>query len=245
MVDVVATTPPHFYERWNVPMFSRSMKNFLAVVIVTAAIFIGLVTLPEFRIEQVNLGSELAIAQSSAIAPIHIAQSNSNQAPSQPARRRPEDTWEQVYRRLPNLPRENQYINRELREVRPNNTLVSRMIRYHVYIKARPVNYRLDWKLTLADYLGANELIDDRTYPGADTLDRNPLDGDRAIIQKLNRAQRDELVQVLVDVFSPRVETPAASPASSIAPSPTRTPTAPTVPERSREPRPGDAQLLR
>jgi hypothetical protein len=116
----------------------------------------------------------------------------------------PSDVGVRVYQQLPNLPRENQYISKETGKVAENNTLVNRLIRYHLYLKGRPANYRLDWKLTLADYLGANEVIYDSSYPGNDTLRQNPLEGDRAAIKRLSRQQRDALVQVLVNIFSPR-----------------------------------------
>jgi len=142
---------------------------------------------------------------------------------------------EQVYRLLPDLPLENHYINVETGEASPNNTLISRLIRYHTFIKGRSPNFRLDWKLTLADYLGANERISATAYPGADILRTNPLEGDVAIIRQLNRRQRDQLVQVLVSLYTPASEAPAPSP----TPTPTPTPEPPPIP-----PRPGDARLL-
>ena len=158
---------------------------------------------------------------------------------------RPQDVWQQVYQKLPNLPKENQYVNRETGNADPANTLVSRLIRYHLYVKGRPPGYRLDWKLTLADYLGANNLMQESNYPGYDTLKTNPLEGDRAAIGRLNRAQRDALVRALVDTFN--AKTPGSTAPAS------RTPTQPTTPTNSRPrtnspipnaPRPGDAQLL-
>jgi hypothetical protein len=151
------------------------------------------------------------------------------------------DAWQQVYQQLPDFPRENQYVSRESGKVAENNTLIGRLIRYHIYIKSRPVNFRLDWKLTLADYLGANERMPAATYPSADTLRTNPMQGDIAVIRSLDRTQRDALVQALVDVFTPKneVSTPSPSPTPQPAPPPEITPVAP-----QREPRPGDAQLL-
>jgi hypothetical protein len=152
------------------------------------------------------------------------------------------DAWQQVYQLLPELPRENQYVNQETGKVAESNTLISRLIRYHVYVKARPVNFRLDWKLTLADYLGANERMPPSTYPGGDTLRTNPLPGDVAVIRGLTRTQREALVQTLVDVFvSKAAETPATPATPAASPSPQ--PSSPAV-EPVREPRPGDAQLL-
>jgi hypothetical protein len=116
----------------------------------------------------------------------------------------PSDVWQQIYQQLPDFPRENQYISKQTGKAADTNTLVGRLIRYHVYVKGRAPNYRLDWKLTLADYLGANEVIYDASYPGNDSLQQNPLEGDRAAIAKLTRKQREGLLQALVNVFSPQ-----------------------------------------
>jgi hypothetical protein len=125
----------------------------------------------------------------------------------------PSDVWQLVYQQLPDLPRENKYISKENGKVAENNTLVNRLIRYHIYIKGRAPNYRLDWKLTLADYLGANEIMYDTTYPGNDSLRENPIEGDRKAISSLTRSQRDALVQVLVNIFNPTSQnTPSPSP---------------------------------
>ncbi|WP_407894137.1 hypothetical protein [Scytonema sp. NUACC26] len=148
------------------------------------------------------------------------------------------DAWRLVYEQLPNFPRENQYISKESGKKAENNTLVSRLIAYHVYVKSRPANFRLDWKLTLADYLGANEVMYEGVYPGNDTLRQNPLDGDRAAIARLNRRQRDALVQALVNVFSPKTESTPAPPDNPSQPRES-------APTRSRPPQPGDAQLLK
>ena len=125
--------------------------------------------------------------------------------------------WRQVYQKLPDFPKENKYIAKGSRKVSENNTLARRMIQYHVYQKGRAPNYRLDWKLTLADYLGANELMYDKQYPGNDTLRKNPLEGDRAAISRLSRSQRNAFVQVLVDIFTPNsqnTKAPNSSPSN-------------------------------
>ena len=151
------------------------------------------------------------------------------------------NVWKQVYQKLPNLPLENKYVSRETGKVNPDNTLVDRLIRYHLYVKGRGPNYRLDWKLTLADYLGANELLQENVYPGADALRQNPLEGDRAAIARLNRKQRDALVQTLVSVFNPNS---AAATTDTKTPSqPSTAPSQPTEPNFP-QPKPGDAQLL-
>ncbi len=160
------------------------------------------------------------------------------------------DAWQQVYQLLPDFPRENRYINRATGKVAESNTLISRLIRYHVYVKSRPVNYRLDWKLTLADYLGVNERITAATYPSADTLRTSPFQTDVAVIRKLNHTQRDALVQTLVNVFTGRNDAPEPNATPTPQP-PSALPTAPAIPVPApplvapqREPRPGDAQLL-
>jgi hypothetical protein len=170
------------------------------------------------------------------------------------------DVGQQIYQLDPDLPLENQYVNKETREASPSNTLVSRLVRYHTYTKGRSPLYRLDWKLTLADYLGVNDRISVSVYPGADTLRSNPAQGDIAAIQKLTRAQRESLVEALVTVFSQAAAATPATPAATPAPAPQAAPAQPnaspspaprtvapqtqpqTVPQR--EPRPGDAELL-
>jgi hypothetical protein len=123
-------------------------------------------------------------------------------------------------------------------KVDPTNTLVGRLIRYHVFVKGRPPNYRFDWKLSLADYLGVTPdyLVED-VYPGKDVLRENPMERDRAAIQSLNRRQRDALVQALVDVFT---ETSGSSRAPAASEKPERRSTSPEIPQ----PQPGDAKLL-
>ncbi len=109
----------------------------------------------------------------------------------------------QVYTALPSLPLENQYFNQKLNKVDPNNTLVNRILRYHAYTKGRPMEVRLDWKLTIADYLGANDVMDPETYPSRDTLSQNPLEGDRAAVNTLSRSMRDELIDRLLQYTKP------------------------------------------
>lgn len=148
----------------------------------------------------------------------------------------PGDVWQEVYQQLPDLPRENKYISKENGKVAESNTLVNRLIRYHIYTKGRAPIYRLDWKLTLADYLGANEIMYDASYPGNDSLRENPIEGDRKAITRLTRSQRNALVQVLVNIFNPTQDTQSPSP--NTAPSP-NTSTTPQPPQR------GGAELLK
>lgn len=147
---------------------------------------------------------------------------------------RPQEVWRFVYQYLPDFPLENTYIAKETGKVASENTLAGRLIRYHVYVKGRPPNYRFDWKLTLADYLGITPdyLLED-VYPGADSLQKNPMERDAEVLRSLNRAQRDALVQVLVDIFNGN--SPQTIPSKSKTP-PASTP----LPQ----PKPGDAKLL-
>ncbi|MEO1124872.1 MAG: hypothetical protein AAFX95_12390 [Cyanobacteria bacterium J06639_16] len=112
---------------------------------------------------------------------------------------------EAVYQRLPNLPMENQYVNVDTGDPEPGNTLATRLVRYHLYTKGRITQYRLDWKLTLADYLGANEPMDAERYPLANRVTVNPLEGDRQVITGLSRRDRDQLIQVLIEVCHPEL----------------------------------------
>lgn len=117
---------------------------------------------------------------------------------------RSEGVWRTVYEQVPDFPRENQYISKETGKVASENTLAGRLIRYHLYVKGRPPIYRLDWKLTLAEYLGLTGALETSDYPSANQLKKNPAEGDVAAIRQLNRAQRDALVQALVNGFSPQ-----------------------------------------
>jgi hypothetical protein len=148
-------------------------------------------------IGSIVLQTNLGMAQPTPNSPA------SESSPPSSRRVRIQEAWQQVYQKIPDLPRENQYVNRVTGKVDPNNTLVSRLIRYHYYVKGRPVNFRLDWKFTLADFLDLNDPINPATYPGAENLRKNPFESDRAMIQKLDRKQRDALIQAIVSIFSP------------------------------------------
>jgi len=116
---------------------------------------------------------------------------------------RPDVVSAQVYQLLPEFPKENDYVNRETNQIEEENTLLYRFISYHQFVKRRPVGFRLDWKLTLADYLGINEGIIETSYPGYKTLATSPLLRDKEIIQSLNQRQRNELVTVLISIYQP------------------------------------------
>lgn len=151
---------------------------------------------------------------------------------------------ERTYEILPDFPRENQYISQDSGEVESNNTLISRLIYYHIYLKNRPPQYRFDWKLTLADYLGANETILSSRYSGTRTLRENPLKGDIAVIDRLTRQEREELIQALIGVFNPDIpnENRDSSPPATNE-SESSSDSTDSSGDR-RFPEPGDAQLL-
>lgn len=155
---------------------------------------------------------------------------------------RPEYVANIVYQRLPDIPKENQYIRQSTKEVDPDNTLISRFIRYNQDIQKRPVRYRFDWKLSLADYLGANEPVKEELYPGRNTLTVNPYKKDLEAIQSLNRRQRNDLVNVLVNVYNPQQNIPN-TPQPSTQPSPQSSPV--TTPQKPNFSQPGDSQLLK
>ncbi|MHC5859458.1 hypothetical protein [Nostoc sp.] len=149
----------------------------------------------------------------------------------------PSDVWQLVYKQLPDFPLENKYISKENGKVAENNTLANRLIRYHIYTKGRAPIYRLDWKLTLADYLGVNETMYDASYPGNDSLRENPIEGDRKAITNLTRSQRDALVQVLVNIFNPTSQ-------NTVPPNPNTT-TSPATSTPPQPPQRGGAELLK
>ncbi|MEM9246673.1 MAG: hypothetical protein AAGA67_13170, partial [Cyanobacteria bacterium P01_F01_bin.153] len=115
------------------------------------------------------------------------------------------DRWQRVYDRMPEVPLENTYVRRDTDEVDPTDTLVKRLMRYHMYSKGRSPRFRLDWKLTLADYMGINELIPPDTYPSNSRMTENPRYGDMQAISALNRDQRNRLVDTLIAVFEPEL----------------------------------------
>jgi hypothetical protein len=157
----------------------------------------------KFLFLRFSLGLIIALITVSFMV-LGLGNSNSNSiSPAVAQRISPSDVWQLVYKELPELPKENQYISKDTGKVAENNTLANRLIRYHIYIKGRSPIYRLDWKLTLADYLNANETIYEASYPGNDSLKQNPLEGDRTAIAKLTRNQRNSLVQTLVNIFNP------------------------------------------
>ncbi|WP_107671103.1 hypothetical protein [Cyanothece sp. BG0011] len=152
---------------------------------------------------------------------------------------RPEEAAAIIYEELPYLPQENQYRSAETGEIDPEHTLMSRFIRYHKDFQRRSPQYRLDWKVTLADYLGVNRSIRESNYPGS-TLQSNPLAQDIEVIRQLSRRQRQQLVDLLVKIYNPQSQptTNQPVPEETEATSEVSTPSTPSLSE------PGDAQLL-
>ena len=139
---------------------------------------------------------------------------------------RPEIAAPRVQQQVSFLALENDYISQESGKASVSNTLLLRLIRYHEYVKSRPLTYRFDWQLTFADYFGINEPMKDNRYPGHRTLVENPLEGDRQVITSLNREQRNQLIDSLLAVYEtkPSATNPTATPGnteeSEISPQP-------------------------
>ncbi len=108
---------------------------------------------------------------------------------------------QELYKRLPDFPKENLYNSKENGQVSAENTLGRRIITYHNIIKGRSPYSRIDWKFTLADYLGINDEMGYQEYPGAETLTANPMIRDRKIVDQLTRKQRETLTSALVNIY--------------------------------------------
>lgn len=209
------------------------LKQGLSFLLVTLSV--AIFTLLSWVLESGELSMsalEPSLLRSSESASVQrVAQQSAPQV-------RVQDAWKLVYEKLPDFPIENNYISKETGKVDPTNTLIGRLIRYHVFVKGRPPNYRFDWKLSLADYLGATpDYLVESVYPGKDVLRSNPMEQDRAAIQRLNRAQRDALVQALVDVFT---ESSGGGRTPTAGEKPQGRSNSPEIPQ----PQPGDAKLL-
>jgi hypothetical protein len=157
----------------------------------------------------------------------------------------PPDVAQFVYKRVPTLALENQYIRSENNKQAVESTLISRLVQYHNSTKGRSPNYRLDWKITLADYLGINEVIQPETYPGYAFLKKNPLESDRTVIQKLNASQRNALVQALVDAFTGSRATAAIKSSTPSVPQAKPKPAPAYRPTLNPLPAPGSANSLK
>lgn len=149
----------------------------------------------------------------------------------------------QVYQDIPELPLENSYAATQVDSgSSEENTLVRRIMIYHLQVKGRSPTNRLDWKLTLADYLDVNEPMYAQAYPGAANLSSNPYAPDRAIIQSLSREQRNQLLKALIVSFGGD-PTPAKL---YIPPLPSPTPSTKQEPDKKLTiPEAGAADLLK
>lgn len=154
---------------------------------------------------------------------------------------RPEQAATMVYEKLSYLPKENQYIRQETGEIDPEHTLISRFIRYHQDLKRRSTSFSLDWKITLADYLGVNESIKADRYPGNSSLQGNPMEADIKAIRELNRRQRQELVDLLISLYKPKPQKPKLPQTQTESTPESFEPAPPIGPGLSK---PGDAELL-
>ncbi len=153
---------------------------------------------------------------------------------------RPETVAQQIYQAMPDLPKENNYTRRDTGAIDPNNTLISRFLRYHQDTKKRFTLIRFDWQLTLGDYLGVNEKINEENYPGQATLTVNPMAADIKAINSFNRRQRQQLVTLLVKIYNPTI-----LPQENPNPSPNPSPSPSLSPRRPPSSKPGDADLLK
>ncbi len=153
---------------------------------------------------------------------------------------RPEQAAEIIYEKFPDLPKENSYRSAETGEINPKHTLISRFIRYHKDFKRRVLQSRLDWKVTLADYLGVNQSPRESNYPGS-TLQTSPLKQDVEVIRQLSRRQRQQLVDSLVEIYSPQ---PQPTTNQSVPNQTEETPSPGSTPSNPSLSKPGDAELL-
>ncbi len=197
----------------------------------------------------------LLIQPSFAQAPATDSSPASSESPTaqprssqRPKRVRRGDIWKAVYQQLPELPREDSYVDRASNQP-SSSTLVQRLLTYHSSTRGRSPYHRFDWKLTLADYLGKNEIMAPELYPSGTRFTQNPMEGDRQALSQLDRAQRDELINAIVSLYNPRVPPPIAvtaeDPGPILAPTPSFTPApAPERPTLAPTPQPGDAELL-
>jgi hypothetical protein len=154
----------------------------------------------------------------------------------------PRDMSQVVYKKLPDLPLENQYIRAQTNKPATESTLVSRLVQYHS-IKGRSPSYRLDWKITLADYLGVNDFLRPEIYPGKAFLKASPIERDQKVIRSLTQAQRNALVQALVDGSTGQDS--SASVPEPIPAQPKTAPEAPYKPTLAPLPAKGSSDLLK
>ncbi len=151
-----------------------------------------------------------------------------------------------VYEALPTFPRETQYVPRDSDDTNEDpSTLVRRLMLYHLQVKGRSLSSRLDWKLTLADYLEANEPMFPQAYPGARTLTENPFNRDRELIKALTRPERNQVLEVILTAFGGDPTPPQLYIPPNLGQGPTPNPELLRQPDSIVLPSPGGADLLR
>jgi hypothetical protein len=99
-----------------------------------------------------------------------------------------------LYKTLPNFPK-------GIENKEGTQNLGRRLITYHTFTKGRSPYSRFDWKLTLADYLGYNEIIGYADYPGREDLPVNPYLDDQKQLDQFTRNQREHLIQTLLTIY--------------------------------------------
>lgn len=176
-----------------------------------------------------TIGSPTAIAQSSRLRQL-----------------RPQQILVEASKQLTFIRPDNQYVDRQTQKIRTDYTALARLIEYHVYSRGRSPLYRLDWKLTLADYLGAFELMDDDNYPGASQLRSNPAAADRAQVRSWSPSQREQFVNTLTALYNPASLKPTPPLVLNPTPVAPRPEPAPTKEPLNRPiPQTGDADRLK
>ncbi len=104
---------------------------------------------------------------------------------------------ETVYAAMPNLPRLDQFRTSSGESL--ETSFVRRLLLYHMRSEGRSLQSRLDWKLTFADYLGINVTMFAQQYPGADQFSENPYNADLDALRALSRAEREQLLAILLE----------------------------------------------
>lgn len=144
---------------------------------------------------------------------------------------RSEAVSQKLYQSLDFLPLENSYQSQRTGETEADNTLMLRFLRYHEYVKSRPLTERFDWQLTFADYFGVNEPMKSNRYPGHRNLTANPLEKDREIVASWSRDRRNQIIDTLLAIYNPQEPASITEPSSN-------------SPEKPVLPQPGSAELL-
>ena len=105
-----------------------------------------------------------------------------------------------IYELMPELPLEDNYVSIN-GEVMSGSNWLKRLLLYHIQTQGRLPDSRFDWRMTFADFLGANEPIYANQYPGAASFATNPLNRDRELFRALTRQERNRLLEALEAVY--------------------------------------------